>query len=104
MINVYFNYPNSRVTIHQLSDCPRVHQHHSVYQRELTVNIDTLQSVLRDFVDGNFSFGAEAQNNDVWLAIDFNDLAFEIAIANFILLQLGKRYAPFDSVNPDLHC
>jgi hypothetical protein len=104
MINVYLNYPNSTATIHQTSDCPRIHAHHSPNQRLLKLNIETFEHIIRDFIEGNFTFRAEAELNDAWLEIDFGDLAFEIAIVHYIIFLLGRQYAPFDKLNPELHC
>ena len=104
MINVYLNYPNSVATIHQTSDCPRINQQHSPNQRNFTINQDSIQSTLNSFINGEVPFRAEASQNDAWLEIDFNDLEFEIAVVKFILRQLGKRYEPFDSLTPELHC
>jgi hypothetical protein len=104
MIHVYLNYPTSNATIHQTGDCPRISQHHSPNERKFRINPQTIQSVLGSFINGEVPFKAEAGCNDAWLEIDFNDLEFEIALAKFILRQLGKRYAPFDSLTPELHC
>ncbi len=104
MINVYLNYPNSAATIHQTADCPRISQRHSPNQRNMLLNAETLESGLKKFIHGEVLFRAEAGTNDLWLKIDFNDLEFEIALAKFILRQLGKRYAPFDRLNPEIHC
>ncbi len=104
MINVYLNYSNSIATIHQINTCPRIHAHHSPNQRILKLNLNTIQPVLKDFVEGKFVFKAEAEYNDVWLEIDFGELAFEIAVVKYIIYLLGKRYEPFDDLNPELHC
>lgn len=104
MINVYLNYPNSIATIHQTSDCPRIHVHHTPDQRHLKIDINTFKSIIQDFIDGNFIFKAEHGKSDVWLEIDFGDLAFEISIVNYILFLLGRQYEPFDSLTPELHC
>jgi hypothetical protein len=104
MINVYLNYPNSIATIHQTSDCPRIHQHHTQNQRRLKIDLLTIETVLKTIMDGELEFRSEQGLNDVWLEIDFGDLEFEIAVIKFILRQLGKQYAPFDSLTPDFHC
>lgn len=104
MINVYLNYPNSTATIHQTSDCPRIHVHHSPDQRHLKINIDSFKPIMQDFMDGDFVFKSEHGKNDVWLEIDFDDLAFEISVVNYILFLLGRQYEPFDSLTPELHC
>ena len=104
MINVYMNYPNSSATIHQTSDCPRIHQHHSETQRDILINMDTIKSSLEQFLNGNVVFRSESGTNDLWLNIDFHDLEFEIAVAKFALRQLGKRYAPFHGLNLEIHC
>lgn len=104
MINIYLNYPNAAATIHQTTDCPRISQHHSPNERKFKINPNTVQNVMNTFINGEVLFKAEAGSNDAWLEIDFNDLEFEIALAKFILRQLGKRYAPFDRLNPEIHC
>jgi hypothetical protein len=104
MINVYLNYSNSIATIHQTSTCPRIHAHHSPNQRILTINLKTFRDVIKDLAEGKFAFKAEAENNDVWLEIDFGELAFEIAVVKYIIHLLGERYEPFDDLNPELHC
>jgi hypothetical protein len=104
MINVYLNYPNAVATLHQTSDCPRIHQHHSETQRNLIINQITLKKILDLFLNGEFEFHSESGSNDAWLEIDFNDLEFEIAVAKFIVRLLGKKYAPFDRLNIEIHC
>ena len=59
---------------------------------------------MKDFINGDFVFKSEQGLNDVWLEINFDDLAFEIAIVKHILFHLGRQYEPFDSLNPDIHC
>jgi len=104
MIHVYLNYSNSVATIHQTEDCPRISQQHSPNQRKFILNQDNFASTLKSFINGEVPFRAEAAQNDAWLEIDFHDLEFEIALAKFILRQLGKRYAPFDRLYPEVHC
>jgi hypothetical protein len=59
---------------------------------------------MRDFVDGAIIFKSEHGMNDAWLEIDFGELAFEIATANYIIFLLGRQYEPFDSLTPEFHC
>lgn len=105
MINVYINLPNTHITIHQSSECGLIHAHKSATEaRIVKVEISNLSTELTKFINGEYKFNSSAEFNDMWLEINLDDLAFEIAAVLFIVALLGKVYKPFKGMSPSIHC
>ncbi len=105
MINVYFNYPNPHIMIHQSSDCGLIHAHKSAAEsRTVRIDLSNLSEELTKFVEEKHKFNSTSEFNDMWLEISLGDLAFEIAVVLFIVAQLGKTYKPFKGMSPSIHC
>lgn len=103
MIKVYINYPNPHCSIYTNINDQEIQKHHVSNQRKLKLNIETFQQIMSEFIQKRFDFRAEQGFNDVWLEIDFNDLGFEISIVNYILLQLGRKYLPFNAMKSSIY-
>ena len=105
MINVYINHPNPHITIHQSSECGLIHAHKSAAEaRTINIDISNLSQELTKFIDGEHKFNSSAEFNDMWLEINLDDLAFEIAVVLFIVAHLGKIYKQFKGMSPSIHC
>ena len=104
MIHAYFNYPNPHVTIHQNPDCGYIRPHDRPQQRIFHLNIETVSSMLKMFENNEVRFTAQATLNDMWLEVDFNNQAFEVAIVLYIKEILGRYYKPYQAAPISTHC
>lgn len=104
MINVYVNYPNTHITIHEDLSCNSVKQQRKDGQRHIEIKHSTLSDELLKFARKEYQFASEAEFNDMWLAVDLDDPKFEESVVDHILLLLAKHYKPFRGVIPDEHC
>lgn len=104
MIKAYINYPNPHVTVHGDSACGSIQSQNKPDQRLCRINVKTISDELRKFQNNEYRFGATPSNNDMWLEIDFDDKAFEMAVIEHICSLLGKHYSPFARVKPEPHC
>lgn len=104
MIRVYINYPNPHITIHANTTCGSLHQQHKENQRAVSINRSTLSAELMRFSEKDYRFGAQVENNDMWLAVDLDDSAFEHAVVEYIRKLLARYYSPFGKVAIDQHC
>ncbi len=103
MIQVYFNYPTSHVTIHREGDCQSIRSQGKVGQRITRINSSTISSELAKFEGNGYSFQATPSANDMWVEIDFGDPEFERAVASHIYKLLGK-YKRFRESKLAVHC
>ena len=103
MIAAYFNYPNSRITIHHDSSCSAIRQAHKEGQRYVRIDVNTIGTELKRF-NNNYSFGSTSDNNDMWVIVDFSDQRFERELISYIKRVLGVRYKPFHASSPEVHC
>ena len=104
MVLAYLNYPNSRVSLHRESTCSRIQQARKAGQRRVRVGPKHITTELGRFKDGHYRFASQADTNDMWLEIDFSDVAFELAVARHIHNLLGNRYKRFRDCSPEDHC
>ena len=104
MITVYVNYPNPHITIHANERCSAVRQQHKPAQRIVRLDAKTLSAELQRFEAKEYRFGANPETNDMWLYIEFADLSFERAGAEYVRKLLAAHYAPFGRVRIDEHC
>jgi hypothetical protein len=102
MIHAYLNYPNSHGTFHSDAACTLVRVHRKEGQRVLRIDPASFAAALN--VLSTMPFRSEADANDLWLEIDFNDLAFERAVAEFVVRRLGARYRPLARIELEEHC
>jgi len=100
---VYFNYPNSQITIHEDSSCAHIQKRGTLTQRDISINRGSISKALRS-IEEELQFGSTAGANDVWINIDFNDVAFEQAIVKHIHRILGKKYKPIRDAIIHEHC
>lgn len=103
MIAVYINYPNKRFSIHRNSAVNEKQISEKVNQRVLKINISNLSDYLMKFKQSKYKFESSQKFNDMWLEINFGNINFEVAVAEYILFLLGKRYKPFRETEPEYH-
>ncbi len=103
MIHVYVNYPNPRASAHSDASCSRIQQAHKENQRVVEVTRANLGREL-DRAESEYRFGSTHDLNDLWMKIDLGDTEFEHAVAQHVLVLLGRRYRPFSNVKLERHC
>ena len=104
MLRAYINYPNAQVTVHNDRSCASVRQQKKEGQRTARLNVRTLSSELGKFSDKAYRFASEADLNDMWLEVDFNDENFERAVVDYVRSLLSQHYKPFTGVKVGGHC
>lgn len=104
MLRAYINYPNAQVTVHTDSSCASVRQQKKEGQRTVRLSVRSLSSELGKFSDKAYRFASEADFNDMWLEVDFNDQNFERAVVDYVRLLLAQHYKPFAGVKVTGHC
>ena len=102
MIHAYINYPNSRGAIHADPNCNYIEMHRKEDRRRLRIDAASISAALSTLDE--MPFRSQADANDLWLEIDFDDLAFERGVAEFVVRRLGARYRPLAGVVLDRHC
>jgi len=104
MLSVYLNYPTGRVSAHGDPNCGRIRPMDKPDQRICRINVGTISSELQKFKVRQHSFQSTKDFNDMWLQIDFHDLEFELAVADFIRRLLARHYKPFSNAHLEIHC
>jgi hypothetical protein len=104
MLRVYFNYPNAQVTVHKDGRCASVQQQRKEGQRRVQLNIRTISNELSKLSEKAYRFASQAELNDMWLDIDFNDEKFERALVDYVRVLLAQHYKPFAGVKVSVHC
>jgi len=104
MLWVYINYPNPHLTIHYDPGCGRIRAMRKPEQRVCRIGAETISSELQKFKTGQYRFGSTPATNDMWIAIDFQDEAFEKATATYIHRLLSQRHKPFVNAPLEEHC
>jgi hypothetical protein len=99
MLNVYFNYPNSMISMHTNLCCPTIKSQLKDNQRYIVINITTISYELLNFQDRFYKFDSTAHVNDMWVEVDFGDKAFEEAVVDYIH-RLLSYYTPFSNASP----
>jgi hypothetical protein len=106
MIKVYFNYPNSRITVHGDPRCTHIQSHEKPGQRSITIDLESFSTEIRKFETGSdgYRFASHRGENDMWVTINFGDPAFEAAVSQFLHKLLGKRYKRFRAARMNRCC
>jgi hypothetical protein len=104
MINAYFNYPNSQVTVHNTASCAFVRSHKKVGQRMVIIDSGNLSEQLQRLKMREYKFASTAELNDLWLKVDLQDYDLEFAIVKHFHRQLGKYYKPLSAASIESHC
>lgn len=102
MIHAYINSPAARGAYHRASTCNEIQKHGKEHQRRLRIDPASFAASMATLDE--MPFRAEAGFNDLWLEIDFNDQAFELAVAEFVVRRLGTRYSRIASIELTPHC
>ena len=68
------------------------------------ISTDTLSEVLINFHQQEYRFASQAELNDMWLTLQFDDPAFERAIVSHIKTQLERYYTGFRRGTINQHC
>jgi hypothetical protein len=103
MLMAYLNYPNRRVTVHNI-ECPDVQQQRKREQRVVPLTVSTISTELRRFEAREYAFASTAVSNDMWLQVDFADIVFEQAVVKHVQRILARRYTRFVGIPMVKHC
>jgi hypothetical protein len=104
MLKAYINYPNPHITVHIDPNCAHIQAHHKPNQRYCRINLVTISTELQNFQNKKYTFAANPEHNDIWIEIDFQNQAFELAVLEYVCLLLGKHYKPLAGLKPARHC
>lgn len=104
MLQVYLNYPNSRVSMHGDTSCGYVRRSRKCGQRCLKINLESFSGEVKALIQGEHRFASTPEFNDMWLEVDFGDEQFERAVVEYVCTELGKRYEPFCRAQIERHC
>lgn len=104
MMMAYINYPNPHICIHRNPACSSIQMQRKREQRIVRLDNATLSSQLKRFSAKDYRFGAQAEINDMWLEVNFDDAEFEIAVTQYIKRILGRHYRPLATAKVDQHC
>ena len=104
MLTVYFNYPNSRISVHHNPNCSRIQAMQKTDQRTININTDNLKSVLRKLEGKEVQFVSKAELNDLWVFIDLYDKSEEENLLRTIQNILGRFYKPLANADIEIHC
>jgi hypothetical protein len=98
MIAVYYNYPNSGFTIHEGMNYEEARVQLKPKPRVDSVTLENITEIVEKVKSQDLKFASNRDLNDLWLEIDFGDVVFEKAFAEFVLRILGKRYKRFRDI------
>lgn len=101
-MDVYLNYSSRRVTIHRHSGCLQIGKQEKESQRIMAITPASFSWVVAEIA--NQRFESRAPNTDMLLTILFDDEAFELAVLDYVLSLLGKRYSVFRHAQVVEHC
>lgn len=102
-MKAYINYPNPHITLHWNDSCSHIQKHGKHGQRVVTLNRDTIESSLTQFINKEFTFAPNPDENDMWLDISLGSPRHDEAIVYVIQSLLGKRYQPLASASIEAH-
>jgi len=104
MMKVYVNYPEPKLSIHYNPLCEEVQKRGKSDQRYIRINIDSVSTELRSFANKKYTFNSNAESNDMWLDIEFDDADFEISVLEYVHRLIGKHCAPLGKAKLITHC
>jgi hypothetical protein len=104
MLKAYINYPNPHISAHGDLTCPEIGKQQKQGQRRVQIDVSSISSELREFINKEHRFGSVAASNDMWLELNFSDPQFEMAVLEYIQREIGKHYKPLATVEVEIHC
>ena len=104
MLKAYINYPNPHISVHSDPTCSEIGKQQKPSQREVRIDVNSISTELKQFIAKDYRFGSSASLNDMWLAIDFSDPQFELAVVEYIQREIGKHYKPLAGAKLETHC
>jgi len=104
MTHAYINYPNPHITVHRQVACRDIGKMGKAGQRRIRIDNASVSHEFGQFTKQAYRFMADASANDMWLEIEFNDSAFELAVVEHVRLLIAARYSPFSVVSIEAHC
>jgi len=103
MLQVYLNYPNSKVTVHGVPTCPTIRQMRKPDQRQVRIDEGSRDHELARFAAAH-RFASRARYNDMWVVVDLGNAEAEDRAVADIRRALARRYEPFRRARVERHC
>ena len=103
MLNVYLNYPNSKVTVHGEATCSTIRQMRKPGQRQVRIDEGSREQELAQF-EAAHRFASRAKYNDMWVVVDLASQREEDLVVENIRRALARRYEPFREARVEKHC
>jgi len=103
-MDVYVNYPNSRFTIHNNSNCNQIHKHSKSNQRIISINNNNFIQELTRFINQQYVFSSTAGQNDMWMEINLLTSQHSLYLAFIFQQILGSHYKPLSNAPITIHC
>jgi hypothetical protein len=104
MKKAYINATDARVTVHNNPNCDAARIKINQDQRTVLLNTDTLSRELRRFRNNEYRFAPGAGENDIWVMLDFQDPAFEDALARYLERLVGQGQKTSRNWELKVHC
>lgn len=104
VLQVYINYPNPLISVHEDAACTNIGKMSKQGQRHVNLTVTTLSTELLKFQQKGYRFAGDSTFNDMWLQIDLEDSKFEHAVLRYVQELIGKHYQPLRHIEPQLHC
>ena len=67
MLQVYINYPNPLISVHENVACANIGKMSKQGQRQIVLNLSTLSVELLKFQHKDYRFASDSILNDMWL-------------------------------------
>ena len=103
MLKVYVNYPNKEVCAHHKAYCEQIQKMKKPDQRLVRIDPSNISAELQRFSKKQYTFAANAAENDMWLELDFADADFEFAVLAYVHRLIGRYYTRLAAVGIEKH-
>jgi hypothetical protein len=104
MMKAYLNHPNSKVRAHYDLSCRQFQKMAKSNQRLVRINAGSISAELQRFIMQQHNFAPNADENDMWIELDFADAEFELALLGYLLQLVGNRYKRLAAITIERHC
>ena len=103
-MQVYINYPNRHITVHNKATCRQIKIRQTEEGRQVKVRITNLDDVLSKFINEDYEFRAEKHLSDLWLDISLDTPEQEMGLVHVLQAILGQQYKPLSTARITVHC
>ncbi len=101
---VYFNYPNSQITIHHDNQCNAIKMHQKSGQRIITATMQTLPQLISDLIAEQYRFASNSASNDLYIDLVLGTPEQSETLIPFIQALMSQNYGRFAQAVITSHC